>query len=205
MARKKSKVLGLTDSKRPPRPAIRMSGNGEITHVSGTNALTDMVTTTVQTYLALVDPTAVPVMEDVARNFETYKVNRYCLHYTPAVGTTTSGKVWVGYTDNPEIIYKAIGTYTTSDLLNIVKTLRHNNVFPVWQSWTMNVPNIAPRRKMYSIDTTAAGSSEIVDRCTHGAFIVALEGGPATTNVGVLTASHEFALRGLQSYALTGV
>lgn len=205
MARKKSKTLGLTSAQRPPRPSLRMSGSGDVSNVAGSSALYDLNITSSPAFVALVDPTASSVINNVARNFETYKVNRYAIHYTPAVGTTTSGKVWVGYTDNPEIIYKAITTYTNADLLAIVKTLRHNNVFPVWQSWTMNTPSLAPRRKMFSIDTSSVTSAEIADRDVHGAFIVSVEGTPASTDVGVLTASYDYALRGLQSYSATGV
>lgn len=206
MARKKSKVLGLTSAQRPPRPSLRMTGSGDISAVAGSSALMDMNTSNVASWVGAVDPTALPVITHVARNFETYKVNRHALHYTPAVGTTTPGKVWVGYTDNPEIIYKAVtGDYSQGDLLSIVKTLRHSNVFPVWQSWTMNLPSIAARRKMYSVDLTAASSAEVVDRTTHGAFLVCLEGTPSATNVGVVTASYEYALRGLQSYQATGI
>lgn len=209
MVQKKSQTLGLTQSQRPPRPKLSFKGDGEISRISGSTALTEMHGTVRYVSTILVDPVASsgPIKE-VSKNYETYKVDKFTLHYTPAVGTTTPGKIWVGYTDNPEIIKKAwAGDYTPTTLLDIVKTLRHNNVYPVWQQWSMNIPNIAPRRKMYSIEANVVPATltpEAIDRDTHGMFLVYAQGCP-DTDLGVLTSSATYACRGLQSYAATGI
>lgn len=147
-----------------------------------------------------VDPGAV-----VLSNYQEYRMLSGTLHYVPQVGSTTAGTVWIGYYDNPEIIYKAYQSfYTTANLLALAQTAPHSVSAPVWQAVDLSIP-MRSRRKVYSVDTTLPGSSSTADLTVHGIIVIATTGAPFSTTVGTITQEYAAEGFGLQSLAITGV
>ncbi len=127
------------------------------------------------------------------------------LHYVPQVGSTTAGTVWIGYYDNPEIIYKVYAsTFTTANLLALAQTAPHQVSAPVWQAVDLTIP-MRTRRKVYAIDTTVPGASTTADMTVHGILIIATTGAPFSTTVGTITQEYVAEGFGLQALAITNV
>ncbi len=141
----------------------------------------------------------------VARQYQEYVVHNPQLVYTPAVGTTTSGTIWIAYVDNPEILYKlASGVYAYSDYLKIAQVVEKHVAGPVWEALSLTA-SVSPRRKMFSVDSTAPASNEAADRVTQGAFIYATASAPLSTIIGFINHRYSATLRGLQSNLATSI
>ncbi len=141
----------------------------------------------------------------VLSNYQEYRMLSGTLHYVPQVGSTTSGTVWIGYYDNPEIIYKVYASaYSTASLLSLAQTAPHSVSSPVWQAVDLTIP-MRNRRKVYSVDTTVPSSSSVADMTVHGIIIVATSGAPFSTTVGTISQEYVAEGFGLQAIALTGV
>ncbi len=141
----------------------------------------------------------------VIRQYSNYLTTRSKIIYTPAVGTTTTGTVFICYVDNPEMIYYITnGLYTQTQLTNIVQNFSTTKSTPVWQSLEVSL-NRPPRRKMFSVDTTLPSSSEVADRAVQGLWLVVTVNAPNSTTVGFI--SEEYAARGenLQPQNFTAV
>lgn len=109
--------------------------------------------------------------------------------WEPSVSFTTSGRVVVGFTDNPEII-SAIGTLASNastsyaPYLAAVKGLGSVRSFPVWQETTVPFPSRL-RRKRFDINATVNTlQADTLDRCAQTAMFVAVEGAPTSTALG---------------------
>jgi len=141
----------------------------------------------------------------VARQYQEYVCPKHGIKYTPAVGTTTAGSVWMAYVDNPEIIYNFYsGTYTGSNYLQIAQSTRHSKSGPVWMEMEFSAP-VPPRRKMFSIDSTAPANSSEADRTIQGLYIVVTTNVPLNTTAGYLSDGYTAKVRGLQLSAVTGI
>lgn len=70
--------------------------------------------------------------------------------WVPNVGFTTSGRLWVAFTDNPEVAYRYMAAATMVDKLTIIR--RNGNVvsFPVYEHHTVRVPVEMSRLKYYN-------------------------------------------------------
>lgn len=100
--------------------------------------------------------------------------------WEPSVSFTTTGRVFVGFTDNPEII-EALETLRLTLPANYrdrVKGLENVISFPVWQETEIPFPTKL-RRKRFDCNETAANSADVYDRSCQIAMFAAVEGGPA--------------------------
>lgn len=112
-----------------------------------------------------------------------------CARWEPSVSFTTTGRVFVGFTDNPEVaavISNLFGTaislgtagawanYTTA-----VKSLGSVQSWPVWQETEVSIPTNL-RRKMFDVNETAAVAPDVYDRSMQVLMCIALEGLPVT-------------------------
>lgn len=141
----------------------------------------------------------------IAANYQEYVCLNHGIKYTPSVGTTTSGTMWFAFVDNPEIIQKFYaGTYAYADYLKIAQTTRHSTSAPVWEQVEFSV-SVSPRRKMFSIDTSALTTIEGYDRVIQGVYIYASTSAPSSTTLGVITDHYTCRVRGLQSVLATGI
>lgn len=115
------------------------------------------------------------------------------IRWEPSVSFTTSGRVYVGFTDNPEImvnINAARNVYIATPTLanynayaNAVKSLGSVQSFPVWQETDIALP-LDTRRKRFDINTAVDyGSADVLDRSSQRVMYVAVDGGPATATL----------------------
>lgn len=130
----------------------------------------------------------------VIRQYSNYLTTRSKLIYTPAVGTTTTGVVFVAYIDNPEVIYNVVnGLYSLTQLTNIVQNYSTTKSTPVWQALEVSLTR-PPRRKLFSVDTTTPANPEVADRAIQGLWLIVTANAPSSTTVGFV--SEEYAARG---------
>lgn len=112
------------------------------------------------------------------------------IRWEPSVSFTTSGRVIVGFTDNPEIVaaIKAafdifVATPTAGNYnsyANLVRSLGSVISFPVWQETEIPFPTRL-RRKRFDCNASASSTdSNVLDRSMQTAMFVAFEGAPTT-------------------------
>lgn len=107
--------------------------------------------------------------------------------WEPSVSFTTTGRVFVGFTDNPEVatsIATLFGTALTAgtaaawgDYANAVKGLGSLQSWPVWQETEVSVPSNL-RRKMFDVNETLTIGPDVLDRSMQTLMAVAIEGLP---------------------------
>lgn len=105
------------------------------------------------------------------------------IRWEPSVSFTQSGRVYCGFTDNPEAatVYNA---FSTNQRLAFIKGLGSMRSFPIWQETTIPFPTGTRRKKF---DTNADINFESVDqldRSMQTAFVYAVEGVAASTTFG---------------------
>lgn len=113
--------------------------------------------------------------------------------WEPSVSFTTSGRVFVGFTDNPEVIANIntvyatfVATPTAANYLayaNLVKGLGSIRSFPVWQETTWAVPTNLRRKRFDTNVLASLVASDELDRSCQTAMFVAIEAGPSTATV----------------------
>lgn len=143
----------------------------------------------------------------IARNFSNYCITDYSVTYTPAVGTTTLGTVFIGYVDNPEIMYKVIsGAYTATQCAQLAQACEVSTSGPVWQQMTLTV-NKKPRKPWFNVDSSAMTSIIDADRIHQGMIITAYFGPAAGANVlfGHITPKYSAKLENPQAAFVSGV
>lgn len=111
--------------------------------------------------------------------------------WEPSVSFTTSGRVYVGFTDSPEVaqtINAALETVQTAltvaaaqaayDTYSAsVKALGSTISFPVWQETEIPFPT-RMRRKRFDVNETTVSTIDTLDRSMQIAMFVAVEGVP---------------------------
>lgn len=101
--------------------------------------------------------------------------------WEPSVSFTTSGRVFVAFTDNVEAITNWFGLSTANRILAI-KGMANMRSFPVWQETDIAVP-LPSRRKMFDVNATWTGTTDILDRSAQTWMLIAIEG-PENTSFG---------------------
>lgn len=137
----------------------------------------------------------VPAGINVARHYSEGVFHDCHAVYTPAVGMTTPGRVWMAYVDNPEAVHYITDTLTTdSARLAVLKGIGNVQTGPIWKEMRFRIPP-SRRRKAYDVNA-AISSSDInqLDRSNQGTLFVAIEGGPASSS-GVGTVWYHDSLR----------
>lgn len=122
-----------------------------------------------------------PVGADVAAFYSTGKfLPGTHARWEPSVSFTTTGRVFVGFTDNPEIIESMESSRLTAPATyrNLVKGLENVISFPVWQETEIPFPSKL-RRKRFDCNETVANAADVYDRSCQIAMFAAIEGGPA--------------------------
>lgn len=120
------------------------------------------------------------------------------IRWEPSVSFTTPGRVYVGFTDNPETMTNIQSAATQADWNNLVKGLGDVISFPVWQETEINFPTKL-RRKMF--DTNSAVSFvdvNALDRSAQIGMFVAVDGAPVTTSVGSFWYHDKVLVEGIQ-------
>lgn len=129
------------------------------------------------------------------------------IRWEPSVSFTTSGRVSVGFTDNPEAIVTLStlwNTATSSGLAadwlayaNAIKGLGSMRSFPVWQETEIEFPTKL-RRKMFDTNLVPALNVDVYDRSCQTAMFAVVEG---ATNVfaGSFWYHDKLAVEGIQN------
>lgn len=130
------------------------------------------------------------------------------IRWEPSVAFTTSGRVLVGFTDNPEVIVQmntalvdflttpSSGTLAT--YASLVRGLGTMISFPVWQETDVQFPT-RTRRKMFDVNKTLTGfDTNLVDRCCQTAMFYVVDGAPTSTTLGSFHYSDCVSVEGIQ-------
>lgn len=108
------------------------------------------------------------------------------IRWEPSVSFSTSGRIYAGFTDNPEVMVALNTAYTNYQAdktlakyniyANIVKGLGSVQSFPVWQETTISMP-MDTRRKRFDINSTVDfTNADQLDRSSQRGFYVAFDG-----------------------------
>lgn len=118
--------------------------------------------------------------------------------WIPSVGFTTSGRVYVGFTDNPEVANTITALAGSAAYITAVKSLGDVISFPIYQSEKIMIPTKL-RRKMF--DSNAANTSAIdtLDRSMQTCMFMCIEGGTAGQSVGGWRYEDHLQVEGLHS------
>lgn len=119
------------------------------------------------------------------------------IRWEPAVSFTTPGRIYVGFTDNPEVISTLEGLTNIVTYTNAVKGLGSVVSFPVWQETDIPFPS-RTRRKMFDTNTTVINDVNILDRSAQVGFFVAVEGVGSTQSIGSFWYHDKVMVEGLQ-------
>lgn len=118
--------------------------------------------------------------------------------WIPNVGFTTSGRVYVGYSTNPEVI-ASWNSATSASKTTIIQGLGNTVSFPIYQETDVIVPTEL-RRRMFdtneSIDLTDVNQ---VDRSVQVFMMAVVVGGPADSGIGNFEYHDHAYVSGLQN------
>lgn len=122
------------------------------------------------------------------------------VRWEPNVSFTTSGRVFVGFTDNPEVIasisgllnaYVATpGAGTYVPYADQVKAMGSVISFPIWQETNVPFPNRLRRKRFDVNETIVATDTNVLDRSVQVAMFVCIDG--VQTGASVPTGSFWF-------------
>lgn len=112
------------------------------------------------------------------------------VRWEPSVSFTTSGRWFVGFTDNPEVcalLAILYDTYASSPTpanyavyADKVKALGSVISFPVWQETEINFPTRIRRKRFDCNSTVTLSQVDTLDRSMQQHMFCALEAGPGT-------------------------
>lgn len=202
-------MTALRRERRAPKRKLvgSMGGDGRVTsrYVDA-----GVVTTAVQaSNYCYVDPPKHSISNDpgsvIIRNYSNYIVTSSKFMYVPAVGTTTTGTIWIAYIDNPEMIHKIVtGVYSLADRTNIVQNMSTARAGPIWEPLEVSMSR-PPRLKMFNVDSTFPTFIEDCNRSSQGLWLWVTTSAPISTTLG--TTLQEYTCRGenLQPLVFTGV
>lgn len=146
-------------------------------------------------------------VSNIARYYATAKYTPgTTFHYVPQVSLSTSGAIYIAYTDNVEVINAFARAATPNDSLSIVRSISNVRNYPVWQTFSLPMGNTL-RRKMFDVngDYSTSGSDEVnynaLDRCCQGAFLYAIEGVPGSSVICRPWVHTKLVLEGLKAGA----
>nr|WRQ65971.1 hypothetical protein [Tolivirales sp.] len=118
--------------------------------------------------------------------------------WEPSVSFTTSGRVYVGFTDNPEVM-ETINGLSGTTFNTAVKGLGDVVSFPVWQETDVPVP-MKLRRKMFDTnEVLGTVDANVLDRSAQIGIFVAVDGAPINTTLGSMWFNDVVVVEGLHS------
>lgn len=120
------------------------------------------------------------------------------IRWEPSVSFTSPGRVFVGFTDNPEVIV-AIASLSGTNYGNKVKGLGDVRSFPVWQETDIAFPTQC-RRKRFDSNSDPNYAADVLDRCTQMYMFAWVEGAPNSTSLGSFWYHDKVSVEGIHSY-----
>ena len=108
------------------------------------------------------------------------------IRWEPNVAFTTAGRVFVGFTDNPEVISQMEGLRSTNrdTYASRVKGLSTVISFPIWQETEIDFPMKMRRKRFDCNETIDISDNNVVERSEQIAMFACIEGAPASTVCG---------------------
>lgn len=104
------------------------------------------------------------------------------IRWEPSVSFTTTGRVFVAFTDNPEVMANLDGL-TVAQLQTAVRGMSNVISFPVWQETDIPFPNKL-RRKRFDANINFSSDVNVYDRSCQQYMLVVVEAMPASTAAG---------------------
>lgn len=137
----------------------------------------------------------------VAKHYSTFKfLPGTKVRWEPACSFNTSGRVFCGWTDNPEVMATLSTAATPSALGNFLQNMGTFQSFPVWQETDINFPTRL-RRKRYDINQDLNNTNvDQLDRCAQQGFFAVVVGGNllGTDSYGAMWYHDKVDVEGLQ-------
>jgi len=122
------------------------------------------------------------------------------IKWVPEQGFTTTGRVYVGFTTNAEIMAGWDGM-TQAARNNFVRSLGNAISFPIYQETEIQVPTEL-RRRLFDINANVAlNSVDVLDRCCQTLLVCVIIGAPAIKTAGAFEFYDNVYLEGLNAYA----
>jgi hypothetical protein len=152
-----------------------------------TNATTDATGLITGTSILCAGTTIDVTASGLSAIGQLYSTYRYMpgttFHWVPQVSMSTAGVVYVGFTDNVEIIanYAAAGTLAAK--LVIVKSLANLRSYPVWQQWNFSLPPKLRRKRFDVNNNFTVSNADELDRSVQGAWLFGVEGTTASAQI----------------------
>lgn len=103
------------------------------------------------------------------------------IRWEPSVSFNTTGRVFVGFTDNPEVAVAGLALPDVNFPV-FIRSLGNVISFPVWQETEINFPTKL-RRKRFDCNATASGV-DTYDRSLQTMMFVWIEGMPSNSVAG---------------------
>lgn len=127
--------------------------------------------------------------------------NKTSVRWEPSVSFTTTGRLFVAFTDNPEVISTISGSFTTPATFSAyVRGMGNVVSFPVWQETDIVIPTRL-RRKMFDTNSSITATPDILDRSCQIYMCVCAEGVPASTTLGGFAFKDSVIVEGIHSIA----
>lgn len=120
------------------------------------------------------------------------------IRWEPSVSFNTTGRMFIGFTDNPEVM-ATIGASSGTTYGNYVKSLGGVISFPIWQETEVTFPT-RTRRKMFDVNNTVATTDpNALDRSAQTWMFTYVESAPANTSLGSFWHHDQVLVEGLHS------
>lgn len=126
------------------------------------------------------------------------------IRWEPSVSFSTSGRVYVGFVDNPEVVVTILGLInsivdatTYNAYADAVKGLGSVVSFPIWQETDIQMP-MRLRRKRFDVDTSLVADTNNMDRSTQTAMFAAIEGTGGVVQAGLFSYHDVVDVEGLK-------
>jgi len=198
--------------KRVPRPIVSFDG----TIMRGTHLATrDLTAVNVASHNLIIDCAGTfgsvlvtKIFESIGRDLtgitSRYSEYRYksvtCTwlpHVAPGVADGGSS-IFVGYIDNPELMFQSVALGPIVDNTNI-RGVRNMKTFNAWQGFTYHVP-LTQRRKWFDVNTiTGYVSHDEFERSVQGMVIAGCTSIGAAVDLGQWRTVYEVEIKGLST------
>nr|UUW21102.1 MAG: hypothetical protein [Sanya tombus-like virus 5] len=119
------------------------------------------------------------------------------IRWEPNVSFTTSGRIYVGFIDNPEVMSTILATSGTA-FGAAVRGLGSVISFPVWQETDIPFPTKL-RRKMFDTNSTPTTNVDQLDRSAQVYMFAYADGCPADTSLGSFWYHDVVAVEGIHA------
>lgn len=199
-------IPGQTSNRkrRNTAPSINSTGDSSIIKYSalGTTALTDVTGQLASTRVYIPGNSnllTLAIGPTIVANYSTGKfLPGTHIRWEPQVSFTTSGRVYCGFTDNPEFMELFQSTGSVTSRVNLIKGLGSMRSFPIWQETDIAF-NTRMRRKMFDVNEIAGlATPDVLDRCMQTGFFYAIDGAPASAAAGSFWYHDVVAVEGIQ-------